>query len=166
MARTLTPAEGHRETLMPYNEKFTDHFDNPRNIGSLDKESPQVGTGVVGSPACGDIMKFQIRIGDDGRIVEAKFKTFGCGAAIASSSLATEYLVGRTLDEAMERQFGVSFGHPDGREAIAKLAAIALVGEDHNYVTGQPSVGWNQAKYTAALNLVKNNVQGWAASYT
>ncbi|HUT59784.1 MAG TPA: iron-sulfur cluster assembly scaffold protein [Phycisphaerae bacterium] len=87
---------------MPYNELFNDHFANPRNVGSLDKSCPDVGTGVVGSPVCGDVMKFQIRVAEDGKIVDAKFKTFGCGAAIASSSLATEKIVGRTVDEALK----------------------------------------------------------------
>ncbi len=85
---------------MDYSEKLMDHFNNPRNMGSLNKDAPDVGTGVVGSPECGDVMKLQIRLGDDGRVADAKFKTFGCGAAIASSSLATEWLKGRTLDEA------------------------------------------------------------------
>ena len=85
---------------MDYSEKLLDHFNNPRNMGSLNKDDPNVGTGVVGSPECGDVMKLQVKAGDDGRIVDAKFKTFGCGAAIASSSLATEWLKGRTLDEA------------------------------------------------------------------
>ena len=87
---------------MDYSEKLLDHFNNPRNMGSLKKDDPNVGTGVVGSPECGDVMKLQIQVGDDGRIVDAKFKTFGCGAAIASSSLATEWLIGRTLEEAAQ----------------------------------------------------------------
>lgn len=87
---------------MAYNEKFNDHFANPRNVGALDKDCPDVGTGVVGSPVCGDVMKFQIRVGADGKIVDAKFKTFGCGAAIASSSLATEWIRGRSVDEALQ----------------------------------------------------------------
>jgi len=86
---------------MPYNDKFNDHFANPRNVGSLDKDCPDVGTGVVGSPVCGDVMKFQIRVAEDGTITDAKFKTFGCGAAIASSSLATELIRGRTVDQAL-----------------------------------------------------------------
>ncbi len=84
-----------------YSEKVMEHFSNPRNVGTLDKESPDVGTGVVGSPACGDVMKMQIEV-KDGIIVDAKFKTFGCGSAIAASSVATEWLKGKTLDEAME----------------------------------------------------------------
>ncbi len=87
---------------MPYNDKVVDHFQNPRNVGLLDKGSPDVGTGIVGAPECGDVMRLQIQVDDDGRIIEAKFKTFGCGSAIASSSLATEWVKGKTLDEALE----------------------------------------------------------------
>jgi nitrogen fixation protein NifU and related proteins len=87
---------------MPYSDKVIDHYNNPRNIGSLDKGDANVGTGMVGAPECGDVMKLQIRVNDQGIIEEAKFKTFGCGSAIASSSLATEYLKGRSLDEALE----------------------------------------------------------------
>ena len=87
---------------MDYSDRLLDHFNNPRNMGSLNKDDPNVGTGVVGSPECGDVMKLQIKVGDNNRIVDARFKTFGCGAAIASSSLATEWLKGRTLDEASE----------------------------------------------------------------
>jgi nitrogen fixation NifU-like protein len=85
---------------MAYNEKVIDHAENPRNVGTLDKDDPNVGTGLVGAPACGDVMRLQIRVGEGGVIEDAKFKTFGCGSAIASSSLATEWLKGRTLDEA------------------------------------------------------------------
>jgi nitrogen fixation NifU-like protein len=88
--------------MMQYSEKVYDHFNNPRNVGSLDKTSPSVGTGIVGAPACGDVLKLQIEVGDDGKILDAKFKTFGCGSAIAASSLATEWLKGRTVDEADE----------------------------------------------------------------
>lgn len=87
---------------MPYSDKILDHFNNPRNMGSLDKNDADVGTGVVGAPECGDVMKLQIKVDDQGLITEAKFKTFGCGAAIAASSLATEWLKGRTVDEAEE----------------------------------------------------------------
>ena len=87
---------------MAYSEEVNDHFDNPRNVGSLDKKSSDVGTGIVGAPACGDVMKLQIKINDDGVIEDAKFKTFGCGSAIASSSLVTEWVKGRTPDEAQE----------------------------------------------------------------
>lgn len=87
---------------MAYSDKVIDHYNNPRNIGSLDKNNPRVGTGIVGAPECGDVMKLQIQVDDDGCIVDAKFKTFGCGSAIASSSLATEWIKGKTLDEALE----------------------------------------------------------------
>jgi nitrogen fixation NifU-like protein len=86
---------------MAYTKKVIDHYENPRNVGSLDKADPSVGTGVVGAPECGDVMKLQIRVNDGGLIEDAKFKTFGCGSAIASSSLATEWLKGKTVDEAL-----------------------------------------------------------------
>jgi nitrogen fixation NifU-like protein len=85
---------------MSYSEKLIDHYENPRNIGTLDKNSEDVGTGLVGAPACGDVMKLQIKVGPDGLIEDAKFKTFGCGSAIASSSLVTEWVKGKTIDEA------------------------------------------------------------------
>jgi len=85
---------------MAYSEKLIDHYENPRNIGSLDKSAEDVGTGLVGAPACGDVMKLQIRVNAQGIIEDAKFKTFGCGSAIASSSLVTEWVKGKTLDQA------------------------------------------------------------------
>src|ERR1700687_5519674 len=85
---------------MAYNEKVIDHYENPRNVGTLDKNDPTVGTGLVGAPACGDVMRLQIKVGDDGVIEDARFKTFGCGSAIASSSLATEWIKGKTVEEA------------------------------------------------------------------
>ena len=87
---------------MAYSDKVLDHYENPRNVGSLDKNDPHVGTGMVGAPACGDVMKLQIKVSDDGVIEDAKFKTYGCGSAIASSSLVTEWLKGKTLDQASE----------------------------------------------------------------
>jgi nitrogen fixation protein NifU and related proteins len=87
---------------MSYSKKLIEHYENPRNVGSLDKSDEDVGTGVVGAPECGDVMKLQIRVGKSGLIEDAKFKTFGCGSAIASSSLATEWLKGRTVDDAMK----------------------------------------------------------------
>ena len=87
---------------MAYSEAVVDHYENPRNVGSLDKNDPQVGTGMVGAPACGDVMKLMIKVNDDGIIEDAKFKTFGCGSAIASSSLATEWLKGKSVDEALK----------------------------------------------------------------
>jgi nitrogen fixation NifU-like protein len=86
---------------MAYSDKVIDHYENPRNVGALDKGDPTVGTGMVGAPACGDVMKLQIRVGANGIIEDAKFKTYGCGSAIASSSLVTEWVKGKTLDQAM-----------------------------------------------------------------
>ena len=85
---------------MAYSDKVIDHYENPRNVGSLDKNDPNVGTGMVGAPACGDVMKLQIKVNDQGVIEDARFKTYGCGSAIASSSLVTEWVKGKTLDEA------------------------------------------------------------------
>lgn len=85
---------------MSYSDRIIDHFENPRNVGSLDKEDNSVGTAIVGAPACGDVMKLQIKVNGEGVIEDAKFKTYGCGSAIASSSLVTEWVKGRTLDEA------------------------------------------------------------------
>ena len=87
---------------MAYSAEVLDHYENPRNVGSLDKTDPAVGTGMVGAPACGDVMKLQIRVDEDGIISDARFKTYGCGSAIASSSLVTEWVKGKTLDEASE----------------------------------------------------------------
>ncbi len=86
---------------MAYSEKVLDHYENPRNVGSFNKDEKNVGTGMVGAPACGDVMKLQIKMGDNGIIEDAKFKTYGCGSAIASSSLVTEWLKGKSLDQAM-----------------------------------------------------------------
>ena len=86
---------------MAYGDKVLEHYENPRNVGTLDKADPNVGTGLVGAPACGDVMRLQVKIGDDGRIEDAKFKTFGCGSAIASSSLVTEWVKGKSVDEAL-----------------------------------------------------------------
>ena len=85
---------------MTYSKKLLDHYENPRNVGSMNKEDKDVGTGLVGAPACGDVMKLQIKVGDEGVIEDAKFKTFGCGSAIASSSLITEWVKGKNIDEA------------------------------------------------------------------
>jgi len=87
---------------MAYSDKVLDHYENPRNVGSMDKNDPNVGTGMVGAPACGDVMKLQIKVSDQGIIKDAKFKTYGCGSAIASSSLVTEWLKGKSLDQAAE----------------------------------------------------------------
>ena len=87
---------------MAYSDKVLDHYENPRNVGSMDKNDPHVGTGMVGAPACGDVMKLQIKVNEQGIIEDAKFKTYGCGSAIASSSLVTEWLKGKSLDQAAE----------------------------------------------------------------
>ena len=84
---------------MAYSEKVIDHYENPRNVGALDKNDPSVGTGMVGAPACGDVMKLQIKVNEQGVIEDARFKTYGCGSAIASSSLVTEWVKGKSLDE-------------------------------------------------------------------
>ena len=87
---------------MAYSDKVIDHYENPRNVGSFDKSDPSVGTGMVGAPACGDVMKLQIKVNTEGVITDARFKTYGCGSAIASSSLVTEWVKGKTLDQARE----------------------------------------------------------------
>jgi nitrogen fixation protein NifU and related proteins len=87
---------------MSYSQKVVDHYENPRNVGSFDRNDASVGTGMVGAPACGDVMKLQIRVNEDGVIEDARFKTYGCGSAIASSSLITEWVKGKTLDQAMQ----------------------------------------------------------------
>lgn len=89
---------------MAYSSKVIDHYENPRNVGSFDKDDPEVGTGLVGAPACGDVMKLQLKIDDEGVIKDARFKTFGCGSAIASSSLVTEWVKGMSIDEAEQIQ--------------------------------------------------------------
>jgi nitrogen fixation protein NifU and related proteins len=100
--RALTAHLESRKPPMAYSNKVIDHYENPRNVGSLDKNNEQVGTGLVGAPACGDVMKLQIQVSEEGIIQDAKFKTFGCGSAIASSSLATEMIKGKSIDEAMK----------------------------------------------------------------
>lgn len=94
--------ESESKPNLGYSENLMDHYDNPRNIGTLDENDPNVGTGMIGSPSCGDIMRLQIKVNDQGVIEDAKFKTYGCGAAIASSSVATEWIKGKTLDEALQ----------------------------------------------------------------
>ena len=106
---------------MAYSDKVIDHYENPRNVGSFEKEEGGVGTGMVGAPACGDVMKLQIKVGDDGIIEDAKFKTYGCGSAIASSSLVTEWVKGKSLEEVQaakpsaeyDEALGKGFINPD-----------------------------------------------------
>jgi nitrogen fixation NifU-like protein len=99
---TFTGTYRHRRNEMAYSEKLLDHYEQPRNVGSFAKDDDSVATGMVGAPACGDVMKLQIKVGKDGIIEDAKFKTYGCGSAIASSSLVTEWVKGKTLDQALE----------------------------------------------------------------
>jgi nitrogen fixation NifU-like protein len=101
-SRSVHLSSGKEESRMAYSNKVLDHYNHPRNVGSLDKNDPQVGTGMVGAPECGDVMKLQVKVNPETGVIEdAKFKTFGCGSAIASSSLATEMLKGKTVDEAL-----------------------------------------------------------------
>mmetsp|Transcript_48119 Transcript_48119/g.73266 ORF Transcript_48119/g.73266 Transcript_48119/m.73266 type:complete len:162 (-) Transcript_48119:159-644(-) len=101
LIRKASPALGSTGQQRLYHENIVEHYENPRNVGSLDKSDLNVGTGLVGAPACGDVMKLQIQVDDDGNIVESKFKTFGCGSAIASSSVATEWVKGKSVDEVL-----------------------------------------------------------------
>ncbi|XP_054707069.1 iron-sulfur cluster assembly enzyme ISCU-like [Uloborus diversus] len=108
ISRSLSPFSRQHNALpfisstVLYHQKVIDHYENPRNVGSLDKNDKHVGTGLVGAPACGDVMKLQIQVDEKGKIIDAKFKTFGCGSAIASSSLATEWVKGKSVDEALK----------------------------------------------------------------
>src|SRR5256714_2215539 len=114
---------------MAYSDKVIDHYENPRNVGSFDKGDESVGTGMVGAPACGDVMKLQIRVGADGRIEDARFKTYGCGSAIASSSLVTEWVKGKTLDEAAtirNTQIAEELSLPPGKIHCSILAEDAI----------------------------------------
>ncbi|MBF0400900.1 MAG: Fe-S cluster assembly scaffold IscU [Magnetococcales bacterium] len=129
---------------MAYNEKVLDHYENPRNVGSLDKDDPSVGTGMVGAPACGDVMKLQIRVDDTGVIADAKFKTFGCGSAIASSSLVTEWLKGKSLDEALSiknQQIADELALPPVKIHCSVLAEDAIKTAVSDYRKKQQGVG-------------------------
>ncbi|GLV31454.1 Iron-sulfur cluster assembly enzyme [Carabus blaptoides fortunei] len=101
-ASKLLKVQPIRLAVAAYHPNVVEHYENPRNVGSLDKKDKNVGTGLVGAPACGDVMKLQIKVDDNGKIIDAKFKTFGCGSAIASSSLATEWVKGKTVDQALQ----------------------------------------------------------------
>jgi len=123
---------------MSYSNKVIDHYENPRNVGILDKNDENVGTGMVGAPACGDVMKLQIKVSENGIIEDAKFKTYGCGSAIASSSLVTEWLKGKTLDQATEiknSQIAKELELPPVKIHCSVLAedAIKAAIEDHKY---------------------------------
>jgi nitrogen fixation NifU-like protein len=128
---------------MAYSNKVLDHYNNPRNVGSLDKSASSVGTGVVGAPECGDVMKLQIQVEGD-RIVDAKFKTFGCGSAIASSSLATEWIKGKTLDEALaiqNTQIVEELSLPPVKIHCSVLAEDAIKAAINDYKAKNPAEG-------------------------
>src|SRR5210317_1049990 len=121
---------------MAYSDKVLDHYNNPRNVGSLDKADPSVGTGMVGAPACGDVMKLQIKVSDKGIIEDAKFKTYGCGSAIASSSLVTEWVKGKSLDEAAgikNTQIAEELALPPVKIHCSVLAEDAISAAIDNY---------------------------------
>ena len=127
---------------MAYSEKLLDHYENPRNVGSMDKDDPSVGTGLVGAPACGDVMRLQIRVSADGVIEDARFKTFGCGSAIASSSLVTEWVKGKTLDQALSiknTQIAQHLALPPVKIHCSVLAEDAIKAAIKNYQTKQPA---------------------------
>lgn len=136
---------------MSYSEKLIDHYENPRNIGSLDKNSDNVGTGLVGAPSCGDVMKLQIKVSPEGLIEDAKFKTFGCGSAIASSSLVTEWVKGKTLAEAetiKNTQIAQYLALPPVKIHCSVLAEDAIKAAIADYrkknMTGETDVAANQ----------------------
>ena len=129
---------------MAYSDKVIDHYNNPRNVGSMDKASKNVGTGVVGAPECGDVMKLQIEVNDAGEITDAKFKTYGCGSAIASSSLATEWLKGTSIDQAAEiknTQIVEELSLPPVKIHCSVLAEDAIKAAIEDYKTKQESGG-------------------------
>jgi nitrogen fixation NifU-like protein len=122
--------------IMAYSDKVLDHYENPRNVGSFDKGDESVGTGMVGAPACGDVMKLQIRVNDSGIIEDARFKTYGCGSAIASSSLITEWVKGKTLDQAMDirnTQIAEELALPPVKIHCSILAEDAIKAAVQNY---------------------------------
>jgi nitrogen fixation NifU-like protein len=121
---------------MSYSDKVIDHYENPRNVGSLDKDDPSVGTGMVGAPACGDVMKLQIKVDEDGIIRDAKFKTYGCGSAIASSSLVTEWVKGMHIDDAVKlknSEIAEELALPPVKIHCSILAEDAIKAAIHDY---------------------------------
>jgi len=121
---------------MAYSDKVIDHYENPRNVGSFEKDDPTVGTGMVGAPACGDVMKLQIKVGEDGIITDAKFKTYGCGSAIASSSLVTEWVKGMHIDDAVNlknSQIAEELALPPVKIHCSILAEDAIKAAVHDY---------------------------------
>jgi len=129
---------------MAYSDKVLDHYENPRNVGTLDKNDASVGTGMVGAPACGDVMRLQIKVNEQGVIEDAKFKTYGCGSAIASSSLLTEWVKGKTLDEASaikNTQIAEELALPPVKIHCSVLAEDAIKAAVADYKAKQPSEG-------------------------
>jgi nitrogen fixation protein NifU and related proteins len=127
---------------MSYSNKVIDHYENPRNVGSFDKNDPRVGTGLVGAPACGDVMKLQVVVNDAGVIEDAKFKTFGCGSAIASSSLVTEWVKGRTVEEALQiknTEIAAELNLPPVKIHCSVLAEDAIKAALKDYMTKHES---------------------------
>ena len=136
---------------MAYGDKVLDHYENPRNVGTMDKSDPNVGTGLVGAPACGDVMRLQVKINDDGTIADAKFKTFGCGSAIASSSLVTEWVKGKTVDEALtikNTHIAKELSLPPVKIHCSILAedAIKAAVEDYKKKHGQAAISAEEKK--------------------
>ncbi|OQW92466.1 MAG: Fe-S cluster assembly scaffold IscU [Beggiatoa sp. IS2] len=128
---------------MAYSDKVLDHYDNPRNVGVMDKNDPTVGTGMVGAPACGDVMRLQIKVGEDGIIQDAKFKTYGCGSAIASSSLLTEWVKGKTLEEATQiknSQIAEELALPPVKIHCSVLAESAIKSAIEDYQKKQSKI--------------------------
>lgn len=125
---------------MAYSDKVIDHYENPRNVGSFDKDDPNIGTGMVGAPACGDVMKLQIKVNEEGIIEDARFKTYGCGSAIASSSLLTEWVKGKTLDEAKlikNTDIATELALPPVKIHCSVLAEDAIKAAIENYMHKQ-----------------------------
>ena len=146
---------------MAYSDKVIDHFENPRNVGALDKKDKNVGTGMVGAPACGDILKLQIKVNEQGIIEEAKFRTFGCGSAIASSSLITEWLQGRTLPEALtikNTDVAQELALPPVKIHCSVLAEDAIRAAIEDYKSKQESTdNTNSCNLTHGHDDVSNN---------
>jgi len=138
---------------MSYSNKVIDHYENPRNVGSFDKSDPRVGTGLVGAPACGDVMKLQVLVNDAGVIEDAKFKTFGCGSAIASSSLVTEWVKGRTVEEALQiknTQIAEELNLPPVKIHCSVLAEDAIKAALKDYTTKHEPAAASQASSSAS----------------
>jgi len=149
---------------MSYSDKLLDHYDNPRNVGALDKNDPTVGTGLVGAPACGDVMKLQIRVDENGVIKEANFKTFGCGSAIASSSYMTELVTGRTLEEAgmiKNTEIAKELCLPPVKLHCSMLAEDAIRSAIRDYRSKRARVGQAQ---TSTVGVVQNSAAATAGA--